>query len=226
MTKRKELILPPSENPMPKNMAEFKSNLEEGKMKSAKEIVDEQIDRAKFKHDAEKEQEQIFEDFKAWTEKPDPKFLDQHLIKEHELIIRVYGFRPKKEGAKIFLDHAGTRTSEDLSHRTFPIAKVLKAGKDAGYEAGTFVKLRDFEVSSIENPEYSMWLNNEYSKSNLRKVGSEPPKFLNNIGKYFGPKMIVLNPLKAKLEEDDFLTFKITPSDISNGLKDVLAFIG
>lgn len=193
--------------------------------KNINDIVNEQAERAVFKHNVEKEQQAIFEDFDKWLEKPFPKFLDNHDIKPHELIILVYGFKPKSApGQALLLDDSG-RTSDDLKHRTFSIAKVLKAGEEAGYSAGDIVKLYDFQVASIENPEYSMWMHNEYSKSNMKKVGQEPPKFLNNIGRYFGPKMIVLNPLKAVLEEDDFLTFKVLPSDIANPIKDARAFI-
>lgn len=194
------------------------------KAKTPDQLVDEQMNKAAFKYNAEKEQAAIFEDFKSWVEKPFPKFLDNHDIKPHELIIRVYGFRPTTEGPKLLLDQSG-RTSDDLKHRTFSIARVLKAGPESGYSAGDFVKLRDFEVSSIENPDYSLWISNEYSKSNLRKIGQEPDKYLNNIGRFFGPKMVVLNPLKAKLEEDDFLTFKVAPSDVSNPLNNVMDFI-
>lgn len=194
--------------------------------KNINDIVNEQTDKAVFKHNVEKEQQAIFDDFAKWLEKPMPKFLDNHDIKPHELIILVYGFKPKTESAhKIFLDGEGKRTSDDLKHRTFSIAKVLKAGADSGYTQGQFVKLYDFHVASIENPEYSMWMNNEYSRSNLKKVGQEPDKFLNNIGRFFGPKMVVLNPLKAVLEEDDFLTFKVSPSDIANPIKNVRDFI-
>jgi hypothetical protein len=194
--------------------------------KSINDIVTEQTDKAVFKHNVEKEQQAIFDDFDKWLDKPFPKFLDNHDIKPHELIILVYGFKPNSApGQKLFLDGEGKRTSDDLKHRTFSIAKVLKAGDEAGYSAGDIVKLYDFQVASIENPEYSMWMHNEYSKSNMKRVGEEPPKFLNNIGRYFGPKMIVLNPLKAVLEEDDFLTFKVLPSDIANSLKDARAFI-
>lgn len=194
--------------------------------KSINDVVDEQAARVKFKHNVEKEQQAIFDDFSKWIDKPFPKFLDQHDIKDHELIILIYGFKPNSApGQKIYLNESGSNTSDDLKHRTFSIAKVLKAGSEAGYKTGDFVKLYDFQVASIENPDYSMWINNENSKSNLRKIGEEPPKFLNNIGRYFGPKMISLNPLKAKLEEDDFLTFKVTSVDISNPIKDVRSFI-
>lgn len=197
------------------------------KSKSVNEIVDEQVKKVAFKHDVEREQQAIFEDFSEWIDKPFPKFLEQHDIKPHELIILVYGFRPKSvEGKKIFLDIEGKTTSDSLKHRTFSIAKVLKAGSEAGYQAGDFVKLYDFQVASIENPEYNLWINNEYSKSNMKQIGQEPPKFLNNIGRFFGPKMIALNPLKAQLEEDDFLTFKVNPADISNKIHDVRSFIG
>jgi hypothetical protein len=194
--------------------------------KSINDVVNEQVERVQFKHDVEKEQQAIFDDFLKWVDKPFPKFLDQHDIKPHELIILVYGFKPKNTTAsKIMIDVQGG-TAADLKHRTFSIAKVLKAGIESGYEAGDFVKLYDFQVASIENPEYSMWNNNEYSKSNLKKIGQEPPKFLNNIGRFFGPKMIALNPLKAQLEEDDFLTFKVNPADISNKINDVRSFVG
>lgn len=195
--------------------------------KSINNIVDEQTARVAFKHDAEREQQAIFDDFSQWIDKPFPQFLDQHGIKPHELIILVYGFRPKTvDTQKIYLNAAGTTTADSLKHRTFSVAKVLKAGEESGYKEGDFVKLYDFQVASIENPDYSLWINNENSKSNMRQIGDEPPKFLNNIGRFFGPKMIALNPLKAKLEEDDFLTFKVLPSDIANSIKDVRSFIG
>lgn len=195
--------------------------------KSDNDIVAEQAAIANFKYEAEKEQQAVLDDFKEWIEKPFPKFLDQHEIKGHEVIILVYGFKPKAvKGKSLLLNAEGTKTSEDLKHRTFSIAKVLKAGADSGYTAGQFVKLYDFQVASIENPEYSLWNHNEYSKSNLKQIGQEPDRFMNNIGRFFGPKMVVLNPLKTKLEEDDFLTFKVTPADIANPIKDVHAFLG
>lgn len=186
-------------------------------------IVDKQLERAKVKYSVEKEQQSIIDDFRKWMKLEEPRYLDLHDIKENQLIIEVFGFRPQGE-SKILLDTKGT-TADVLNHRTFSIARVWKAGKETGYVAGDFVKLRDFDVASIENPDYEMWTNNEYSKSNLRKVGDEPPRFLNNIGKTFGPEMIILNPLKAKLEERDFLRFVVYPSKISHKLSDVEKFL-
>lgn len=194
--------------------------------KSVNDVVNEQTARVQFKHDAEREQQAVFDDFLKWLDKPFPKFLDQHDIKAHELIILVYGFKPKEgPGQKLLLNEQGG-TSNDLKHRTFSIAKVLKSGGETGYEAGDIVKLYDFQVASIDNPEFSLWTHNENSKSNLKQIGQTPPKFLNNIGRFFGPKMISLNPLKTTLEEDDFLTFKVNPADISNKINDVRSFIG
>lgn len=201
------------------------TNLVGVEKKSVNQIVDEQTERMTFKYNIEKEQKAIFDDFSKWIDKPFPKFLNNHDIKPHELIILVYGFKPKSApGKSILLDGDG-RTSDELKHRTFSIAKVLKAGSESGYEAGDFVKLYDFEVASIENPEHSLWNHNEYSKSNLKKIGQEPDRFMNNIGRFFGPKMVVLNPLKAQLEEDDFLTFKVLPTNIANKINNVRDFI-
>lgn len=158
-----------------------------------------------------KEKEGIRTTFLEWLKEPLPDLLELHNVSGHDMIIEIFSYRPNEDGG-ILLDQAGTKSSS-LEHRTFGVAKILKAGDASPYAPGDIVKLADFTVASIENPDYEMWVNNEYSKSNMRKVGETPPKFINNLARFYSNKMILLNPLKTQLDDVDFLRFLIKPAE-------------
>lgn len=173
-------------------------------------------------------QKAVKKNFQEFLDQGIDPLIDNHDIKGESVVLRIFDYRPKKEdgivSSTLSLDLNG-RTNLDSRYRTFPIGKILAAGDKSTYKKGDIVKLKDFEAGTIDNPRYEMWTNNPHNRSNMNKVGQEPPSTINNLMSIFKAKMFVINPLKLELDDDDYMTFKLFDANIENGIKDPLKFI-
>lgn len=87
---------------------------------------------------------------------------------------------------------------------TFPIGRVLAVGdrwQGPSLVGGDLVRLRDDDARTVINPGYEAWENNEYSKSNLKKVGDAPPKFLQNLWKHLWRRLFTLNVFEVDADK-------------------------
>lgn len=93
----------------------------------------------------------------------------------------------------------GTSDVSLVEETIFPICKVLQVGVGfgGGYEVGDLVRMKDYDAMTISNPRYEAWVNNEYSKSNLKQIGGAPPAKLNNLWKNLGSRVFCLNPFSS-----------------------------
>lgn len=174
--------------------------------------------------DKKKEQKAIKEAFKEFIDLEIPSLVDVYEWKGTEVLLKVFKYKPKKENIQVSFElNSKGDTIQDTETRYFSFAKVFAAGPDSPYKVGEIVKLRDVDTMSIETQKYREWVDNPYSKSNLKQVGEEPQRYLSNIFPKWGPHVFVLNPLNVEdfdLGEDDDL-YKRDAAVVENRIKDV-----
>lgn len=156
------------------------------------------------------EADQAKEKFKAFLDAAIPEVSKVYDWAGNDVLIEIFSFEPENE-----LDAAMGVGSGNTIY--YPLARVLAAGSDTHLAVGDVVKLRDSEVTTVENPEYRAWMSNELSKSSMKQKGKEPARYGSNVVKTFGPYIFSLNPLERK----DELYFKVPSSKIENRIVDV-----
>lgn len=121
------------------------------------------------------------------------------------LVVEIFAFDPSEgdeERPTILLDQTG-KSNKDLEEpRYYAVGKVLSVGSDVEYniEPGDFVSLNDWIATTIVNPFYSAWTQNELKNSNASRVGSEPLQKISNIRQLVRDTFI---PTKISWEQSD-----------------------
>lgn len=146
--------------------------------------------------------------FREFIDKPIPDLGYVTLLGE-SCIVEIFGYEEK---SSILLNAHGNETA--TQRNVFSIGKVLLASKESIYATGDFVKLRDYDTSTIPNPRYEAWVDNPHTKSNMERVGDSPKEMMNNLWQAHGSKIFRLNPLKQELSDSDWLTFKFADAHI------------
>lgn len=158
--------------------------------------------------------EEIRESFEDFVRKDIPKM---GYGEDHNLVVvEVFSMVYRPSGLIGSIDAPDATKTEYV----FPVGKVLQAGVDTGYKAGDIVRLRDNEVRTYVNPRYEMWINNEYSKSNIanHQVGSAPPKYIQGLFTgVLGRKGFITNPFKL---DDKGLIFAMDIGNILMPIRD------
>lgn len=166
--------------------------------------------------DKKAQSKQAVEAFESFNSKVVPVEVNAYEWEDSEVLIEVFSFQPEDE---LTLQVNGN--GESLGNMVYlPIAKVLASGEGSKYSVGDVIKLRDSDVTTVENPDYREWVHNKLSKSNLKQKGDEPVRYGSNIVKTLGPFLFTLNPLKR---DDNLSTiyFKISDAKVENKIKDV-----
>jgi hypothetical protein len=158
-------------------------------------------------------QEEVKKAFKEFLDQPIPKEVAFFEIRGESVVLEVFDYTEDNETRKKIWISADN-TAEGIGYRTFPVAKILIAGRESYYKAGDIVKLRDYDARTIPNPKYETWNNNPYSKSNVTRVGQEPQAVINNMRAAYGAKMFSLTPLAEQMEERDYVTYKLADANI------------
>lgn len=167
--------------------------------------------------DRKAQSKQAVEAFEVFSKKDTPVEASAYEWEGSELLIEVFSFQPEDE---LTLQVNGN--GDNLGNFVYlPIARILANGPNSKYVVGDVVKLKDSDVTTVENPKYREWVSNKLSKSNLKQKGEEPLRYGSNIVKTLGPFLFTLNPLKRDNEDLDTLYFKVSDAKIENKIKDV-----
>lgn len=171
---------------------------------------------------AEIDQKYRLDSYKEFLKEDIPKLVNNYELNGNEVVIKIFYYNLKEAESSKF----DVNTSKGDNTRTVAIAKVLLAGQNSAYKQGDFVKLRDFEAATMENPAYKKYS----SGMGERPVGSssktpEPPRWVSNLANFFQEKIFVINPLNVDMQGDDFFTYKVSDGYISCKIKDPYAFI-
>ncbi len=155
---------------------------------------------------------QALENFKTFLDTPVPFGTEIYEWKSDEVLIDIFSFESANEfDLAVSVGQGGTIY--------YPLARVLASG-GTEYQVGDVVKLRDADVTTVENPAYRDWVQNELSASSMKQKGEEPPRYGSNVIKTFGPHLFSLNPLLRE-ENSKELYFKVRKSQIENKILDV-----
>lgn len=161
------------------------------------------------------ETQSAIENLQKFIEKKIPKEVDAYEWVAGDVLIEVFSYSQDKD------TYIQVSDGLDIGNIIYlPIAKIIATSDTSKYIVGDIVRLRDSDVTTVENPKYREWVNNSLSKSNLKQKGEEPPRYGSNIVKTMGPYYFNLNPIRRNNDEME-LYFKIPESRIENKIKDV-----
>lgn len=169
---------------------------------------------------------QIVDKYREFLEEPIPSIVDNYELRDMAVILKVFSYDPKTESAFTF--EVGEEGSMVDMLTIFSVAKVYAAGPESKYKKGDIVKMRDYEVASIENPAYSLYKEAMKERPLNAKVSDKvkvPEKNINNLMYYFQDKIFVLNPIKKGNVKTDYFIFQVSDANITNRIIDPYAFI-
>ena len=171
--------------------------------------------------DKQEEIKQTKEAFNLFRNEEIPKVVEAYDWKDHEVLVKIFKFAPITDTA-VTLNAKGD-TTDMHKVRYFSIAKVLAAGKEAEYEPGDLVKLKDVDTLSIENSKYRAWVDNPYKNGNMKKKGEEPVKYMSNIFKTLGNSAFILNPFALDIIDggEDDAVYKLSTAKIENKIVNI-----
>lgn len=189
----------------------------ETKRKNSKQVgSDELVEETKSSIKALKE---AYEDFLEDDSRVNSPGIQAYTFRPDEIVFQVFHFKEDYE----------SNVSEGLKKddkppktlRYFGVAKVLGGGEYALKEnpAGSIIHLKDMDVATITNPQYSLWIKNNMSNSNATKVGSEPPETMSKIATMQQNNMFIVDKIKLFTTSEDYLTFCTHTNSIKGPVK-------
>ena len=190
-------------------------------MSSKKQKFDDIAIQETFAIDKAKETKAVKEAFEKFLNKPIPKEVEYYEWADNEVLVEIFKYDFTEIMDEMFSTYNIVNTPNLSYIRFFSFAKVLASGPDSKYKPGDIVKLRDADVLSAESSKYIAWVENEYNRSNLKKIGQEPPRFVSNIYKVLGSRSFILNPLDVQSLDtnvDDSI-YKLNDAKIENKVK-------